>query len=134
MRSEGGGKNSIHFNGSDENVELLLRSLFSANQLSVYGAVADLRNKLCEGFRASVKPETPDHLEMMEIPGGLSDAETHTGAQQRRDLVQEDERKFEQMSEDQKLSKLCSDAGLKLVERGQYFYALDTEEMLVQPL
>ena len=34
------------------------------------------------------------------------------------------------MSEDQKLSKLCSDAGLKLVETGQYFYTLDTEERL----
>ena len=32
------------------------------------------------------------------------------------------------MSEDQKLHKLCSDAGLKLVEQGQYFYTLDTEE------
>ena len=32
------------------------------------------------------------------------------------------------MSEDQKLSKLCSDAGLKLVETGQYFCTLDTEE------
>ena len=32
------------------------------------------------------------------------------------------------MSEDQKLSKLCSDVGLKLVEQGQYFYTLDTEE------
>ena len=29
---------------------------------------------------------------------------------------------------DQKLSKLCSDAGLKLVEIGQYFNTLDTEE------
>ena len=38
------------------------------------------------------------------------------------------ERKFEQLSEDQKLSKLCSGAGLKLVEKGQYFKTLDTEE------
>ena len=30
--------------------------------------------------------------------------------------------------EDQKLSKVCSDAGLKLVEREQYFYTLETEE------
>ena len=64
----------------------------------------------------------------MEIPTGLSNAETHTDAQQRRNLVQEYERKFEQLSEDQKLSKLCSDARLKLVERGQYFCTLDTEE------
>ena len=31
--------------------------------------------------------------------------------------MQEYERKFEQLSEDQKLSKLCSDAGLKLVKK-----------------
>ena len=32
------------------------------------------------------------------------------------------------MSEDQTLSKWCSDAGLKHVEREQYFYSLETEE------
>ena len=53
----------------------------------------------------------------MEIPTVLSKAEHSTNAQQRRNLVQEYERKFEQVSEDQKLSKLCSDAGLKLVEK-----------------
>ena len=37
-------------------------------------------------------------------------------------------RKFEQLSDDQKLSELCSGAGLKLVEKGQYFYTLETEE------
>ena len=42
--------------------------------------------------------------------------------------MQEYERKFEQMSEDQKLSKLFSDAGLKLVETGLYFDTPDTEE------
>ena len=41
LRSEGGGTKSIHFNGSDENIELLLRTISSANQLSVYGAIAD---------------------------------------------------------------------------------------------
>ena len=32
------------------------------------------------------------------------------------------EREFEQLSEEQKLFMLCSEAGLKLVEKGQYFY------------
>ena len=40
------------------------------------------------------------------------------------DLLQEYERKFEKLPEDQKFSKLCSEAGLNLVEIGQYFYAL----------
>ena len=44
--------------------------------------------------------------------------------------MQEYERKFEQLSQDQKFSKLCADAGLNLVDTGQYFNTLDTEEGL----
>ena len=83
LRSKGHGKKSIHFNGSDENIELLLRTVISANQPSVYGAVADLCNELSEDFRASGKPEAPDHLETMEVPTGPSIEETQTNAQQR---------------------------------------------------
>ena len=39
FRSEGGGKKSIHFNGRHENIELLLRTVICANQLSIYGAI-----------------------------------------------------------------------------------------------
>ena len=46
LRSKGGRKTSIHFNGSDENIELLLRTVISANQLSVYGSIADLCNEV----------------------------------------------------------------------------------------
>ena len=38
------------------------------------------------------------------------------------------EHEFEQLPEDQKLSKMCSDAGLKIVEKGQFFITLDEEE------
>ena len=41
LRSKAGGKKSIHFNGSHENIELLLRTVISANQLSIYGVIAD---------------------------------------------------------------------------------------------
>ena len=64
----------------------------------------------------------------MGIPTVLSKAENSTNEQRWRNLRQEYQRKFEQLSEDQKLSKLCSDAGLKLVEREQYFKTLGTEE------
>ena len=101
---------------------------FFANQLSIYGAIADLCDEVPKGVRGPGKPAEPDHLEKVEILTNLSIAENSSNAQQRRNLVQEYERKFEQLSEDQKLSKLCSDAGLKLVERGQYFYTLETEE------
>ena len=42
LRSKEKGKKSIHFNGSEENIELIFRTVISVNQLSIYGAVADL--------------------------------------------------------------------------------------------
>ena len=128
LRSKGAGKKSMHFNGSHENIELLPRTVISANQISINGAIADLCNEVPKGVRTPVKPAAPDHLEKTEVPTDLSTAENSTNAQQRRNLVQEYERKFEQLSEDQKLSKLCSDAGLKLVKKGQYFCTLETED------
>ena len=59
----------------------------------------------------------------MEIPAG-----SHTNEQQQGTLVQDYERRFEQLSDDQKFFRLCSDAGLMIVERGQHFFTLDTEE------
>ena len=104
------------------------------NQLSVYGAIANLCNEVPKDLWAPEKPAAPGHLEMMEIPTDLSIAENSTNAQQRGNLVQEYERKFEQLSDDQKLSKLCSDAGLKIVETGQYFHTPDTERLQMQHL
>ena len=128
LRSKEGGKKSIHPNGSNENIELLLRTVISANQLSICGTTADLCNEVPKLVRAPVKPAALDHVEEMEIPTNLSVAENSTNAQQWRNHVQEYQRKFEQLSEDQKLFKLCYDAGLRLVAQGQYFYTLDTEE------
>ena len=43
-------------------------------------------------------------------------------------LLQDYEHKFEQLPEDQKLSKLCCDARLKVVEKGQFFTTLYEKE------
>ena len=44
-------KRSIHFNGSEEHIELLLPTIISANRLSVYRATADLLKKTIRRFR-----------------------------------------------------------------------------------
>ena len=72
LRSKGHGEKSIHFHGSEENIELLLRTIISANQLSAYRAIAYLCKELSEESGAPGKPEAPDHLETMEIPTGPS--------------------------------------------------------------
>ena len=68
LRSKAHGKkrNKNHFNGSEEHLELLLRTIISASQLSVYGAIADLCKELSEDAESSEKLEASDHLEMME--------------------------------------------------------------------
>ena len=52
LRSKESGKKSIHFNGSTQNIELLLQIVISVNQLSMYGAVADMIEELPVGQRA----------------------------------------------------------------------------------
>ena len=42
LKSKGGGKLSIHFCADGETVETVFRTIISGNQLSVYGAVADM--------------------------------------------------------------------------------------------
>ena len=53
-QSKGRGKKTIHFNISEQNVELILRIVMSANQLSIYGAVAEICTEVSQryhGFR-----------------------------------------------------------------------------------
>ena len=42
------GKKSTQFNENEGNIELLLRTVISVNQLSIYGAIADLCKELIE--------------------------------------------------------------------------------------
>ena len=53
-----------------------------------------------------------------KIPAELPIADPHTKAELQGNLLRDCERKFEHLPENQKLSKLCCDAGLKIVEKG----------------
>ena len=55
IRSTRKGKKSIHFNGSDETIEMILRAVISVNQLSIYGAVADVCKELAQDSPSATK-------------------------------------------------------------------------------
>ena len=97
LRSKGGRQKTIHFNDSEQNVELIPRTIISANQLSICGAVADMCREVSKDTMASEKLEAHDLLESMAIPTDPPTADPRTDEQRRA----------------QKLSKLCSNAGLK---------------------
>ena len=70
LKCKGGGKKTVHYNGSEETVELILRTIISVNQLNIYGAVADLCNELFPDYAQSVVCES------LVIPTESADANT----------------------------------------------------------
>ena len=113
---------SIQINGSEETVELNLRTVISVNQLSIYGAVADLCREL--------DPD-PNHIdseicESLVIPSKITNANAtsqSTTSLAQGDFLPDYERKFAELLDDQKLSKLYSDAGfLKEIGKGQFLH------------
>ena len=117
LRSNEGGKLSIHFCGGDKAVEAVLRSIISVNQLSIYGAVAGMCEELasrisgCSAstgrFVAKDKPET------MFLPTDLSTTTNPllTNDQARGDLLREYKQKSANLQYDLRLIRLCPDAG-----------------------
>ena len=69
-------------------------------------------------------PVASGQLDKQEILTQLPLAEMQANEERQVNLLQEYEQRFEKLSEDQKLSKLCSETGLRKVEIGQFFYAL----------
>ena len=57
---------STHFNENEGNIELLLRTVISVNQLSICGAVADLRKEL---NNSSAEDSAEDSSEDSESSG-----------------------------------------------------------------
>ena len=124
FRSKDGGKTSIHFNNSTQNIELLLQMVISFNRHSIYGAVTDMIEELPVGQKAPEKPAAPSQLDKQEILTQPPLAEVQAKEERQGNLLQEYEHRFEKLSEDQKLSRLCPEAGLRIVEIGQFFCAL----------
>ena len=112
LRSNEGGKATIHFNGSTENIELLLRMVISVHQLSLCGA-ADRIAESPVGQRGQRKAVASGQLDKQEILTQPPLAELQANEERQGNLLQENEQRFEKLSDDQKLSTLCSEAGLR---------------------
>ena len=68
------------------------------------------------------KPKTPSQLDKAELltPPPLAEMQANESDWETFPSTQ----RFEKLSEDEKLSRLCLDADLRLVEVGQFFCAL----------
>ena len=129
LKSKGHGKLSIHFTADYPTIETIFRIIVSANQLSLYGAVANM----CEEFESlQDRSGQPDVLMGQSIV--LSEIKTEVPLENslpphQNLLLQRYEERIEMLSRENKVSKFCMDAGfIHVVEIGQYFMTKDTGE------
>ena len=129
LRSKGHGKLSIHFAAVQETIETIFRIIVSASQLSLYGAVAEM----CEDYESF--HERTVRLVVMEQSIVLSAIKTQVLSDwndpaYQNFLSQQYGERIEKLSQQDKLSKFCMDAGfLSVVENGQYFMTKDTADL-----
>ena len=130
-KSKGHGNLSIHYSADLETIETIFRTIVSANQLSLYGAVAEM----CEEY------ETLHDRKGQPVVGGQSSSSLVLSVIKTEVLLDCDDlankdlllqqygERIEKLSQQDKLSKFCIDAGfLNVVEIGQYFMTKDTAE------
>ena len=108
---------------------LFVRILVSANQLSLYGAVAEL----CEEYETlHDRSGRPDVMVQSIV---LSAIKTEVSLESddpvyQNFLFQQYDDRIEKLSQQDKLRKFCMDAGfLSVVENGQYFMTKDTGDL-----
>ena len=129
LRSKGHGKLSIHFAATQATIETVVRIIVSANQLSLYGVVANM----CEEY-VSLHDRSWRLGKVLGQSIVLSEIKTEVLLENddpayQNFLLQQYEERIERLSQQDKVSKFCMDAGfLRVVKIGQYFMTKDTGE------
>ena len=127
LKSKGHGKLSMHFTADYPTIETIFRIIISANQLSIYGAVANI----CEEFEAHQdRSGKPDVLMGQSIVLSEIKAEVllqNEDPSHHQILWQQYEERIKSLSQESKVSRFCMEAGfVHVVEVGQYFMTKDT--------
>ena len=129
LKSKGHGKLSIHFAADQETIETIFRIIVSANQLSIYGAVANMCEE-CESLHdrsGQLDMVMGQSIVLSEIKAEVpleNDIPSHQNL-----LLQRYEERIEMLSQTDKVSKFYMDAGfISVVEIGQYFMTKDNGE------
>ena len=129
LKSKGHGKLSIHFGATQETIETIFRIIVSANQLSLYGAVAEMCEEHESLHDRSGRPDKVmgQSIVLSEIKAEVS-LENDDPAYQNF-LLQRYEERIKSLPQTDRVSKFCMDAGfISVVEVGQYFMTKDNEE------
>ena len=101
LKSKGGGKLSIHFCADGDTIETVFRKIISVNQLSIYGAVSDLREEYRACQARTVRPVLAGQSDPLFDPPSLlmttPTPSTEVPAQE--DLLQKYKERVERLSQ-----------------------------------
>ena len=114
-----------------ERLKLFFANLFSVHQLSIYGAVSDWCDECDTCHDRTGRPVVEGQSDPLFVPSVMKThiPLTDDPAQQEEDLLQRYKERIEKLSQQDRVTKFCTDAGfLTKVEVGQYFMTTDTEE------
>ena len=130
LKSKRKEKLSIPFAVVQETIETIFRILVSANQLSLYGTVAEMCEELKIFHDITGRPDVVmgQSIALSAIKSEVP-LESHDPVYQNF-LLQHYEERIEKLLQQDRLSKFCMDAGfLNVVENGQYFMTRDTGDL-----
>ena len=132
LKSKGHGKLLIHHCADLETIETIFPIILSVTQLSLYGAVAEMCEE-CETLHDRTgQPVVGGKSSSSFVPNVIkTEMPLDCDDLARKDLVlQQYGERIEKLSQQDKLSKFCMDAGfLNVVEIGQYFMTKDIAEL-----
>ena len=130
LKSERGGKLSIHYCADLGTIDTVFRTIISFNQVSTYGAVADMCEECDSCHDGTGRPVVEGQSNPLFVPSVMKTHIPLTGdAAQEEDLLQRYQERVERLSQQDRVRKFCTDAGfVTTVEVGQYCVTKDTEE------
>ena len=128
----GGGQLSIHFCANEPSIETIFRTIVSATQLSINGAVADL----CEEFGDSLCCAERSYAIEKQTESMVKSADllnirrpSPTNEQALGDLLHGHQERVQNLSKEEQLTQLCTDAGfVKTVAPAQFFTTREAGE------
>ena len=129
LKSKVGGKLSIHYCADFETIETVFRTIISVNQLSLYGAVAEMCEECESCHDRTGRPVVKGQSNPLFVPSVIkTNIPLNDDLAQEEYLLQRYRERIEKSSQQDRLSKFCTDAGFRTtVEVRQYFMTKDTE-------
>ena len=130
LKSKGGGKLSIHYCADPGTIKPVFRTVISVNQPNLHGTIADMCEECESCHDRTGRPVVEGQSNPLFVPSEMkTNIPLTDDPAQEEDLLLRCRERIEKLSQQDRVSKFCTDAGfLTTVEVGQYFMTKDTEE------